>query len=488
MKSTIPLLICLVMWLNCANAPAGETTSTLQQTVNQIAADLSIKNGQFGFYAVDVASRKALANYHDWEAMIPASTMKAITTATALGLLKADYKYKTELQYDGKIEAGVLKGNLYLKGYGDPTFGSEEFDKTPGFKAVLTTLAQQVQKAGIKSIEGYVVADGSHYNAFPTPATWQLSDMGNYYGAGVFGLNIRENQYVLTLEQSASVGDAVGIKSYSPEVPGLKLSSQLTAASKGSGDNAYIYLAPYENSGVVKGTIPAGSGDFRIKGSIPDVEQFAAHHLHKTLVDAGVKVSKGHLPWREAKTKAARQVIYTHYSPRLIDIIDRTNKESINLYAEALLRSIGTASGTGHSTEDGVEALKTFWQGRGLEPKGIFIEDGSGLSPRNGMSAKYMTEVLLKVAAKPEHFPGFMETLSVAGVSGTLKNMCKGTIAEGKVFAKSGSISRVRAYCGYVNSKSGKKIAFAMMANNFDCTSSEAKQKLEKLMVALAEQ
>jgi D-alanyl-D-alanine carboxypeptidase/D-alanyl-D-alanine-endopeptidase (penicillin-binding protein 4) len=170
----------------------------------------------------------------------------------------------------------------------------------------------------------------------------------------------------------------------------------------------------------------------------------------------------------------------------MIEIIKQTNVESINLYAEALLKTIGKQQLNDGSTVSGSKAVRSFWTDKGFNLKGFNMEDGSGLSRLNYISAEQMCK-FLQFAYKQNNFETFKNTLAIAGRTGTLETLADGTTAEGRIFAKSGSMSKVRSYSGYVQTKSGKLLCFSIIINNYTCGSAEIRQKLEKLMVLLAE-
>jgi D-alanyl-D-alanine carboxypeptidase/D-alanyl-D-alanine-endopeptidase (penicillin-binding protein 4) len=470
----------ILYWLFLAQTLSGQE---LENALRAFEEHPGMKSGQWSFYAVDVQTRRVVAERHAEKSLLPASTLKVLTTATALGVLGKDFRFRTELRISGAVEGGVLKGNVHLVGFGDPTLGSTEMPGATSMKDLFTTLARALQQAGIRSIQGKVVGENGWKESDPAPAGWQWNDLGNFYAAGACGLNLLENQYKAIFRQAPKWGDAPRLLRIEPEVPGFSLVNELLSGQKD--DEAYIYAAPFAQQGFVRGKIPTGSDEHTLKGSIPDPPLFAAHHFRKFLVANGISVTGPAVTERIEPNLPAARTVYTHYSPTLPKIVERANHESINLYCEALLKALAMQKGTRISFEKGLELLRDFWSDRGLPAEGVFLDDGSGLSRSNAVTAKYLGEVLRKAHLDKGTFGDFAATLPVAGKSGTIKSFCKDTPAEGRIRAKSGSMTRVRGYAGYATALSGKTIAFCLLANQFSCKDKEIRKAMEAVMVGL---
>ncbi|GAG80932.1 unnamed protein product, partial [marine sediment metagenome] len=254
--------------------------SSLQKAIGQLVADPDLKHASLGICVIDVESGKVIAQYEKDQSLIPASSLKVVTTATALSKLGENFRFKTELQYDGQLKSdGTLNGNLYLKGYGDPTLGSDRFDNAVTVDLLMDELVQAVKKAGIKKINGKIVGDASFYTSSVNSRSWLWEDLGNYYACGAWGLNIQENKFYINFKQSLKLGAQPKIESTKPSIPNLLLINEVQSAETNSGDNAYIFGSPYSYTRFIRGTIPIGKSTFTIKGAIPDPPFFAAHKL-----------------------------------------------------------------------------------------------------------------------------------------------------------------------------------------------------------------
>lgn len=464
----------------------------IQKQVQQFLTDPALRHAGVGICVVDVASGKQVAAFQEQLSLCPASSFKVLTTASALAILGADYRFLTQLEMEGTLQRGTLQGNLVIRGFGDPTLGSAEMPGALGLDALLGKFREVARQKGIKKVTGSVIGDGTAFSSDATAPGWPWYDLGNYYASGAWGLNILENQYKLHFQRTNAVGAQPRISSMTPHVPGMEFINEVVQAAPGSGDQAYIYGAPFTYLRYVRGTIPAGTGSFTIKGALPDPPAFCAYQFREVLRAAGIPV-EGEAASRLALQQAGKdkrlpaQILYRHYAPPLKEIVRQANYESNNLYCEAFLRAIGRKQSGAGTREKGIEAIQNYWKQRGLGFDGCFFEDGSGLSTRNAVTAAFMANLLGKVGRDARLYPIFSSTLAQAGRSGNLKNKWKGTPAEGKLWAKSGSMDRVRSYAGYARNSKNQLFAFSIIINNYNGSGTAMRDKMERLMLAFCE-
>ncbi len=467
---------------------------TLLISQNNIQAELlrilktpDMKYASVGVSVIDLDTGKELFSHDADRALSPASSMKVITTATGLMILGENFRFRTEIQYDGNIsEDGILNGNIYIKGFGDPSLGAGKPEGTLGYEEVNKLFVRKIKEKGIKKISGKIIGDESYYQSPTLPASWQWEDLGNYYGAGVNALNINANTYFLDFQQRTNPGARPKVMNIEPYLPNIHIINEVRTAARGTGDNCYIFGSPYTNTRFLRGTIPAGNGRFTVKGSLPDPAFTAAMLLLKTLEQEGISTLKIASTSRlEGEGEGERKVIYSHSSSPLINIIRTTNEDSNNLYCEAILKAIAKKQKDDSSTSKGIEAIEDFWKGKGLSLEGFFMNDGSGLSAKNALTSSHFTKILTLIHKDKEAYSLFRNTLPVSGKTGTMKYMFRGTSAEGKIFAKTGSMTRIRSYTGYMDSAKGKKLAFSIIVNNYEGESSAMREKLKKLMFAI---
>lgn len=462
------------------------------EAVQRLSNDFALRHGQVGVVVVDVKSGQMLASQNPTMSLIPASNMKIVSTAAALGILGTDFQFKTELQHDGEIRDSVLYGNIIIKGYGDPTLGSPLMQSVPTMNTVLDSFATAISRLGIKRIVGKIIGDGTAFEAETAIPTWLWEDLGNAYGSGPSGLNFHENLYDLTFQQNQSAVIPPSVFSVSPYIPNFQLINEVKSVV-GSGDEAYIYATPYSSTGYIRGAIPTGSGKFKINGSLPDPPLFAAWHLRKNLINRGIEVTDSATTQMILEQRATpfawRKTFFTWLSPKLADIVNKANQESVNLYCEALVKAVGLKQSGVGSNSEGIKSILHYWQAKGIDTEGLFMQDGSGLSPRNGITPLQLASMLRSVALDTLMFSPFFSSLPDAGKSGTMKSMFKNTPSVyGRLRAKSGTITRVKSYSGYVTATDGRLLAFSAICNNFTCSQRDIRKKLEQFMVEICGQ
>lgn len=469
---------------------SAQSLPQLEAAIKNLDKQTDMRSANWSITVVDLATGQAVVRHNADRSLVTASTMKSVTTATALAVLGADFRFETYLEYDGTLQDGVLEGNLIIRGTGDPSLGSHRFGESYQLNPLMISWAEIIQKAGIKEIKGHVMGDASIMSTQITPGNWNWEDMGNYYGAGAAGLNLHENFYRIDFRSPGPGGQTSVVRTV-PNMIGLQFHNEVRAGKQGSGDNAYIFGAPYTWQRYVRGTIPPNRSAFSIKGSIPDPSLYAARRLTEELRKCGVTIAESASSFRleriyGRKISVQRQTLHTHRSPSLKNIVRHTNMESINLYAEALALRTSVARKAGNSTAKAAGMIEDYWAGKGVNIRGMNLQDGSGLSPNNVMSTQQMAKILY-LASQSNYATVFRESLPLAGRSGSLKSMLKGTAAEGKLRAKSGYIGGVRGYAGYVRSQNGKEYAFSMISNHYSCSAGQMRRYFEQLMVKLAE-
>jgi D-alanyl-D-alanine carboxypeptidase/D-alanyl-D-alanine-endopeptidase (penicillin-binding protein 4) len=481
-----------------AFSQAEQPTDSLaiQQLIRQIDAFQAGPATRFGTVALSVRRVRdgaAFISYNARMSLPSASTLKLITTATALSVLGPNFSYTTTLEYDGTIIDSVLTGNLYIRGTGDPSLGSWRFPAYYDLPALLKSWSEAVRAAGIRRIQGTVVGDASLYDDLTTPGTWPFGDLGNYYGASLSALNINENLYRVFFKTGKSVGVPAPVLRTDPVLPYLNFRNTVTTDAVNTGDQVNINGAPFLNQQWLVGKVPIGepANEFSVKGALPDPAYFSAYTLHNQLYQDNITVSNppvsvgGGLS-TTLVTTGNRTMLNQRKSPLLTELVMQTNFQSINLYAEALLRTTALAlTKTVKSTESSLEALSTFWKSKGVNLDGFRIRDGSGLSTVGALTADNMTGIL-SAMGRDKAFPQFYETIPIIGQSGTVRSLARGTAAAGNIRAKSGSIEGVRAYAGYFTAADGERMSFCVMVNKFTPGQNRAVTKeLEKIFEGL---
>lgn len=474
-----------------AQTQATVTNNKVQTYINEMIKDPMFTNAGISFYVKNLATGGIVAEHNKNLALSPASVMKLVSTSTAMQKLGTGYRFKTQLYIHGSLDSnGVLNGDLYIKGGGDPTLGSKYYNKKGHKGDFLKKWADTIKAFGIKKINGRIIGDASIFGKQGAPGGWSWSDMGNYYGAAPSGLNIYDNILELQFKTGANHGDSTELTCTYPYIEGLEIKNYVTS-SRIKKDNSYAYSAPFSNDFFVTGTLPLAKDSFLVKGAIQNPALICALELESELEKLGIQISSHATTFRELKNRPDSmyksqefKLVYSNKSPSLLSISKLTNQRSVNLFAESLLSATGVRTYGSGSTYNGSMAVNKYWSGK-ITTLGMSVTDGSGLSRSNGISAKHLTD-LLAYMAKTKNAAKFKSTLAVAGKSGTLSSVCRRQAAAGKIKAKSGSMTRVKSYSGYVDCSSGKKLAFTIIVNNFRGKSYQVKKKLEGLFNTMA--
>lgn len=473
------LAILLPVWLY--------TQNSIDAVLETYKKDKDLAHASYGFCVVDAGTGKVIKEYNPDLALVPASTLKIMTTSAALGILGKDYTYKTNFYSFQKTDSasGATTNNLLIKGSGDPSFNSSYFYNSDS--AFFNPILQKLKSKGIKKVTGSVVADASCFDN-TIPSTWIWGDIGNYFGAGANGLSYRDNKFSL-FYTSGGLNSTATLESISPTYFSKKINIQSNVIASGSEDDAFVYGDPNGYSRKVTGTIPPNKSHYEVEAEMPAPPLFFADQLQNELKKNNLAVADVKLiSMEEANNYPKDQLVYTHVSPRLEKIVYYTNTKSNNHYAESLLKTMGAVkSNKQGTTANGITAVENYWKERGVDVTGLHMADGSGLSRANTITTKIQATVLSKIYRDSLLYPAFNTSLPVAGKNGSMVSLCKGTFAENNMRAKTGYINRARGYCGYVKTKSGKELAFSVLFNNYDCSAKEMKLKIEKLLVALVE-
>jgi D-alanyl-D-alanine carboxypeptidase/D-alanyl-D-alanine-endopeptidase (penicillin-binding protein 4) len=479
----------LVIYLTAAPSWA----QSLQQYSEALAADPTFSHASVGI-CVMKGNGEEMAVLNSKKMLVPASNMKLISTGAALYSLGPDYRFHTSIQYDGVIDNGTLHGNLYIVGEGDPTLGSKD-SIAVDLNTVFAQWEKAVRNAGIKVIKGYVIGDGRWLEGMGEEPTWLYEDLGTYYGTGVTGLMFYENMQSFSVSPGAAEYDPVRISVHYPSCSWMDYRYECTTGAAGTGDKLFLYTSDMAPIGVVRGTFGVDRGSKRVDFSNKFPEYTCAVYFEKYLDGKGVSCTKGAADfrlkneWRGAKDEDIT-IIGSTKSPNLKRIALSTNHVSNNLFAETLLRTLGKELLGSTDYEVSRTALNNVLKKMGLDTKSLHVDDGSGLSRQNYVSADFLCSFLKAMMASPA-YKDFVYGLPSPGGNGTLQFNMRSYPDELKtrIKAKSGSMNGIRCYSGYVlpSTPGGKTIIFSILTGNCTAPSWKVRQLLDKLMATIAE-
>lgn len=453
------LLALILFLLTCNNMHAQQVAERLSKAIRLLEHDLQVKHATVSLYVVNTKTGQVVFEKNSEVGLAPASCQKVVTSTAAFTLLGKNFRYTTKLAYTGKIEQGALNGNIAIIGSGDPTLGSWRYPSTHE-AIVLANFEKACREIIPNGINGFVCTNSGWWGENSIPDGWIWQDIGNYYGAGASILNWRENQYDIILKSGKRIGDSVIILGTNPgNLYGISFKDELTSAAEGSGDNGYIYLAPQTFKGYLSGTIPIKENHFIISGTLPD----AAGLLRKSLQE---KLNvKEPIAQQSSLDSAHLTYFYSHQSPPLDSINYWFLKKSINLYGEALLKTMAHEVTSYGTTDSGVSVIRKFWASRGIELSSLKIIDGSGLSPGNRVTTHALVSVLQYAKDQPWFSSFYYDLPESNGIK-----------------MKDGYINGVRSYTGYIKARDGNQYTFSFIVNNFDGSPSSIREKMWKLL------
>lgn len=419
---------------------------------------------------------------------MPASNMKLYTTAAALCMLGPQYKYATPFVTSGTIdEAGVLKGDLILKGSGDPSWSWRFFDEN--YDSIMVMFVDSLKAKGITRIDGDIIGDDNFFDDQDLGYGWSWDDETYYYAAQISGLSYSENyiDYTLTPD-SLNIGGPVLIEPH-PQTSYLNLRNDLITVQSDTATKWTYDRERSTNNAWFEGEYRLSRGKSEPTITIHNPTRYTVHVLKERLEEAGIQVSGEPVDVDDLETEIdydATNHLFTYYSHPLSDIISKVNRPSQNLIAEILQKTLGAVFGEEGSSYEGRKIEMMLFDSLGMDTRNIKLRDGSGLARHNLVSPN-ATASLLQVMWEHPLRSYYIESLPLSGVSGTIRKRALGTAAEGNARAKTGTIGWVRALSGYTWTQSGEPIIFSLMVNHYTIPTSQVNEYLDQIMTILSE-
>src|SRR5689334_9757368 len=488
-KRRISLLVYLLLFcVSSAVAQQPKTLPELRAKISEVLAKPELSSAMVGIKAVSLDNGRVLFEENAGKLLRPASNMKLYTIATALDRLSPDYRFSTSVYANTRPDAaGVVHGELIIYGRGDPSIAAR-FNNGDYYKGI-DDLATRIVAAGVKRVEGDIVGDESYFVGPKYGSGWNWEDLTWYYGAEITPLTANDNALDLFIKPGIAVGQPALITTGPPD-PLLTIVNKVTTSAKGSKRELSIHRGLGENTITITGSIALEDRGYTGGIGISHPGLLFIYMLRSSLAQKGVTITgasriNGATPQptmitgvtvsgTNGPSQTMQNEIATLQSPPFSVIAAQTLKPSQNLYTELILRTLGkvspspatTSNFTQTSDELGLEAVKSFLKNVGLRPEALVLDDGSGLS-RNDMITADASVQLLTFMSKHRYATVFRDALPIAGVDGTLRNRFKGTPAENNLRAKTGSLRSAASLAGYVTTAAGEKLAFSIMVNNY---------------------
>lgn len=485
MKKTFKLFALSLLLLAYIDIPSaqGQATADLEKTVCQISREEGMDHGTLAVCVYNVTTGKEIYAHNANLSMTPASVQKLLTTGVGFARLGSNFRFTTKLAIRGNIDRdGVLHGNIYLIGGGDPLLGSYRYRQTTT-DSVFESWTQALKKKGIRRVDGRVCYNVSIFDEQPLHDSWQWGDIGNYYAAGVSGLNFHENMYFVYFNAGKKLGYPATAVRTVPKNLDIHGTCEVTTAAENTGDQVTIYGSPTSKDRLYRGTVPLGKNDFAVRGAMPNPARSCADLFSSYLRTHGIGVSSNSM--QVYSTPDSLRQVVDYRSTSYYTIAQYTNLTSNNIYAESIFKYLGYARyGTG-SFDNGSRVVMDYLKDKGVATGGVHIIDGSGLSRLNSITASFMCRYLAAISKEP-FYNEFLQSIAKAGENGTAKNLLPKLPLGITVHVKTGTMDGIKAYAGYVVAANGQTLAFTIVSNGHDCSSQEAANKLNKILYKIA--
>jgi serine-type D-Ala-D-Ala carboxypeptidase/endopeptidase (penicillin-binding protein 4) len=542
----------LLLSLEIYAAPAKKEVPRKNRLAEQIKAVLSqpdLSRAHWGIDVVDLDRGKVVYSLNADQLFIPASNTKLFTTATALALAGPEYRFRTTVETDGKIDnAGRLQGDLVIVGRGDPNISGRvmpyalKAERLPPHTQVLEELADQVAARGVKRVDGDLIGDDTFYAPERYGEGWAQDDLQWNDGAPVSALTFNDNVLFVNIQPGEHAADKAVI-TIEPQTDYYQLDNRILTTAAGVPRKIGVHRDSGSKSVVLWGSVPEGDPGMKEPLAIEDPAEFTAQLFHEMLERRGINVSgkskarHGDIaqffdvqatpeppgkqrpqccmpaaqpspspqPAKEAQapgccmsaaasTPAAEVtsatpplVLAEHASLPFIEDVRVINKTSQNLHAELALRLAGKLGGQGGSFEGGSAAVKQFLLAAGLKEEEFVLLDGSGLSRRDLVTPEAVTRLLMYAAHQPWG-AAFEETLPAASLDGSLSERFLNSPAAGLIHAKTGTLGHVNALSGYGQTLRGKRFVFSIFCNNHNLPSSKVLPAIDSIVKLLVNQ
>lgn len=484
-RNIMPFLkhLLVILTILAPTVTRAQSTDVLGKEVVALCREGIMKHASLSVSVYNIDKKTPVYSYNSQQSMIPASLVKLFTTAAGFDKLGDDFRFRTTLAYAGEIDkSGTLHGDIYIIGGGDPLLGSYRYRQTMP-DTLFATWQKSLSSAGIKAVNGRIYFDESIFDSHSLHDNWLWGDIGNYYGCGVSGLNFHENMFFVHFTPGAKVGYPASVSRTEPAGVVHHIINEVMTGPSKSGDNVVVYGDPESTLRTCSGTVPLDVNSLSVRASMPNPGQACADlftaYLRKHKISVSGAASKS------LKRPSGLTTLLEYTSPTYYIIAQYTNKTSNNIYAEAIHRYLGyKSSGIGGSAS-GAKAVGDYLQRLRLESSGIRLEDGCGLSEHNRVTADFVCRFLVEMASQT-YFEQYRNSLSKVGEYGTAKNLVPGLPSNVTAYVKTGTMTGVRNYAGYITTAKGERLCFSIIANNFDCTGSQMKTKLEKIIMKIA--
>ena len=423
----------------------------IEFNINKMFTDPVLRNANWGFVVYDTKTGKIVTSYNENAPLVPASTTKLLTTETAFSLLGTKYRWNTQLEYSGSVDGeGVLTGNLYIVGSGDPSLGGNR-GGAASYGQIVTQYMDAIRDKGIKKITGDIIIQTAIFkeNKVTLPENIVWLEQANYYLPVGTTKDINPRNEKMIVSQSNNPFNQV---------------------------KKYFYVSPYTNK-MVYADLYEGAW---VTTKVADPPAFLANKLRESLVKNKIAITGKVTPKIVDRDPEPREVLSNYKSPSLAEIVAYTNQRSDNGYAEAILKSNGFMKLGDQTTESGRIVVTDHLKATNFDIVGLNYMDGSGLSKAHTVTPISQVKFLTAMTKSP-YYKEYLDSLPIAGQTGTLKHMFL-VNSNGQIFAKTGTLNHVKCLAGYIKTRSNRTLAFSLLINNYAGSTAQVKDRMEQLL------
>lgn len=423
----------------------------IEFNINKMFTDPVLRNANWGFVVYDTKTGKIVTSYNETAPLVPASTTKLLTTETAFSLLGTKYRWNTQLEYSGSIDVdGVLTGNLYIVGSGDPSLGGNR-GGAASYGQIVTQYLESIKDKGINKITGDIIIQTAIFKENKT--------------------NLPEN--IVWLEQANYFLPVGTTKDINPRNEKLIVSQSNNPFNQ---VKKYFYVSPYSSKMVYADQF---EGEW-VTTKVAEPPAFLANKLREGLIKSKIAIVGKVTPKIVDREPEPREILSIYKSPSLAEIVNYTNQRSDNGYAEAILKSNGFMKLGDQTTESGRVVVTDHLKATNFDITGLNYMDGSGLSKAHTVTPISQVKFLTALMKSP-YYKEYFESLPIAGQSGTLKHMFL-VNSNGQIFAKTGTLNHVKCLAGYIKTRSNRTLAFSLLINNYAGSAAQVKDRMEQLL------
>jgi len=461
-KNFITWVLAILFSSSSISAQEAEFRQEVSSKIDSLLAlpDYSNTKAGIAIYALD--DKNMLYENNSQRLFVPASNMKLVTSACALSKLSPDFQFRTEIFSTGGIENGTLRGNLILKGFGDPTISGRFKDKQ--VTKVLEEWADSLKRHRIEEIEGDIYADESYFDTIRWGPGWSWDDLSYWYAAEISALSFNDNCVDLYFKAAKTVGAPVQFV-INPKTNYIKIYNNSLTSPPGTEKTIDYFRSPFGNWVTIFGNIPVDDTPILPDYvSIHDPASYTVFVFKEILNKTKLKVYKNKK--YQKSRNSVPNLVFRYYSPPLPEIVKVINKRSQNFFADCVLKTLGKEIKDQGSFVGGVSVLLDFLKEIGIPENQYKIYDGSGLSSMNLLTPNCLVKLLEYMYQSPQ-FDNFYESMAIPGIDKGVEQRMKGLDLTDKMRVKTGFITNAICFSGYIKDKNNKHYAFSIMVNNY---------------------